>query len=72
MAPASVRPVNNASFGKQKPLLLYSYPADGKANVPAVEVLTDLPDLFEKMNKRLTELENQKQTGFVGRLFGSR
>jgi hypothetical protein len=46
--------------------------ADAKTNVPAVEVLPDLPDLLAKMNKRLTELENQKQTGFVGRLFGRR
>jgi len=46
--------------------------ADAKANVPAVEVPTDLPDLLEKMNNRLTELEKQKQTGFVGRLFGRR
>jgi len=42
--------------------------ADAKANVPAVEVPPDLPDLLEKMNKHLTELENREQTGFVGRL----
>jgi hypothetical protein len=41
-------------------------------NLPATDVPADMTQLLQRLDERLTRLEQRQTVGFFGRLFGSR
>jgi hypothetical protein len=47
-------------------------PRNGGTNLPATDAPSDLAQLLQRLDERLTRLEQRQTIGFFGRLFGRR
>lgn len=60
------------SDGRQVPADHGTVPADAHGGLPAVPMPPELATTLDSLNRRLTELEQRRSTGWFQRLFGGR